>query len=525
RPVSVYKKQQDLLNRLAKRERRLRASERARFAMLWRRVASLTGSSRAFYTGARAEVVAPELRSVGATPPPARRASRVAQGGERAIAMQPVPAAAAARAEREARARRRRGGLVSPREDGPTVRKSNSADGKKVKKKPRKVGARERRAAQSQGTLHLLAELPFATADADAWTELGFSGTQEGEKKKGRRAEREQGDGEEVGENEKKKKKGIPRPNYFVSFPITNQQIKQGVEQVQAVVIQKEARLARALIPPATLHVTLLVTHLATQEEVDAAALAVEEMESTLKSLMGGRSLVLPFRGVGHFRQEVAFIQIEEGEHLHTLTQIADVVRRAFEEKGIPSGDRKAFTPHLTFIKLSRAPILRRQGIKKLDPALYTAFEQHVFGEEPVCSLDLCSMLKKKEADGHYHREKSVTFGKSHASLFSTDLRLRRTRPGPPSGVTPSAGTAKSLYVTYPMRRKRTLQLTATPRGTCAKRGPELDDEELVSLSKRLVEDAVSRAIRQFTEETQRNGVATKNEAPPSASPDPVATK
>ncbi|XP_035385053.1 A-kinase anchor protein 7-like [Electrophorus electricus] len=440
--------------------------------MLWRRVASLTGSSRAFYTGARAEVVAPELRSVGATPPPARRASRVAQGGERAIAMQPVPAAAAAaaaRAEREARARRRRGGLVSPREDGPTVRKSNSADGKKVKKKPRKVGARERRAAQSQGTLHLLAELPFATADADAWTELGFSGTQQGEKKKGRRAEREQGDGEEVGENEKKKKKGIPRPNYFVSFPITNQQIKQGVEQVQAVVIQKEARLARALIPPATLHVTLLVTHLATQEEVDAAALAVEEMESTLKSLMGGRSLVLPFRGVGHFRQEVAFIQIEEGEHLHTLTQIADVVRRAFEEKGIPSGDRKAFTPHLTFIKLSRAPILRRQGIKKLDPALYTAFEQHVFGEEPVCSLDLCSMLKKKEADGHYHREKSVTFG--------------------------------------------------------AKRGPELDDEELVSLSKRLVEDAVSRAVRQFTEETQRNGVATKNEAPPSASPDPIATK
>lgn len=42
-----------------------------------------------------------------------------------------------------------------------------------------------------------------------------------------------------------------------------------------------------------------------------------------LTSLVDGRSLVLPFRGIGHFKQEVAFIQIEEGEHLITLTHIA----------------------------------------------------------------------------------------------------------------------------------------------------------------------------------------------------------
>ncbi|GAA6109155.1 A-kinase anchor protein 7 isoform X1, partial [Tachysurus ichikawai] len=53
------------------------------------------------------------------------------------------------------------------------------------------------------------------------------------------------------------------------------------------------------------------------------AALAIEEMESMLTSLVGGRSLVLPFRGIGHFKQEVAFIHIEEGEHISTLTHIA----------------------------------------------------------------------------------------------------------------------------------------------------------------------------------------------------------
>lgn len=37
------------------------------------------------------------------------------------------------------------------------------------------------------------------------------------------------------------------------------------------------------------------------------------------------------------------------------------VVRKTFEEKGLSSGDGKAFKPHLTFMKLSKAPKLRSQ--------------------------------------------------------------------------------------------------------------------------------------------------------------------
>uniref|UniRef100_A0A8C0YAZ7 A kinase (PRKA) anchor protein 7 n=1 Tax=Cyprinus carpio TaxID=7962 RepID=A0A8C0YAZ7_CYPCA len=44
------------------------------------------------------------------------------------------------------------------------------------------------------------------------------------------------------------------------------------------------------------------------------------------------------------------------------------------------------------------------------------------------------------------------------------------------------------------------------------KKAPE--DEELVSLSKRLVEDAVLRAVQQYMEETQQNGTRPKDEGP-----------
>ncbi len=43
------------------------------------------------------------------------------------------------------------------------------------------------------------------------------------------------------------------------------------------------------------------------------------------------------------------------------------------------------------------------------------------------------------------------------------------------------------------------------------------DDEELVSLSKRLVEDAVLRAVQQYMEETQQNGAVPRDDAPPGA--------
>uniref|UniRef100_A0A673ZXX5 A-kinase anchor protein 7 RI-RII subunit-binding domain-containing protein n=1 Tax=Salmo trutta TaxID=8032 RepID=A0A673ZXX5_SALTR len=48
------------------------------------------------------------------------------------------------------------------------------------------------------------------------------------------------------------------------------------------------------------------------------------------------------------------------------------------------------------------------------------------------------------------------------------------------------------------------------------KRGPEPDDEELVSLSKRLVEDAVLLAVQQFMDETRHNGAASSDPSWPS---------
>uniref|UniRef100_A0A3Q4N8V4 A-kinase anchor protein 7 isoform gamma-like n=1 Tax=Neolamprologus brichardi TaxID=32507 RepID=A0A3Q4N8V4_NEOBR len=265
--------------------------------------------------------------------------------------------------------------------------------------------------------------------------------SQESTKKK---RKRKRGDSEgrvdsEDDGDKKKKKKESQRPNYFVSIPITN-------TQVQEAVLQQDPRLAKAMIPVPTLHITLLVTHLANQEQVDLGL----DVEPSLAELLGGRDLVLPFSGISHFRKEVVFVGLASGQHRHTLDSLAELLRSRFEEQGLLQGDCRGFEPHLTIMKLSRASKLRSQVCVRVDPALYSNYTDKFFGDQTVERVDLCSMLKKKQQDGYYHTETSLQLG-----------GRRRSEP---------------------------------------------DEAELLKVSKRLVEDAVNRALQQYKQETLQNG-------------------
>ncbi|XP_023285808.1 A-kinase anchoring protein 7 isoform X1 [Seriola lalandi dorsalis] len=312
---------------------------------------------------------------------------------------------------------------------------------------------------------NLMSELPFALTSPTKWKELGFPSSESTQRKRKRGESGGRVDSEEDGDKKKKKKEN-KRPNYFVSIPITNTDISSAVAEVQEVVLQQEPQLAKAMIPIPILHITLLVTHLANQEQIDLAATTLTQVEPLLAELLGGRNLVLPFSGIGHFRKEVVFVGLAPGQHRHTLDNLAELLRSRFEEQGLLQGDNRGFEPHLTIMKLSRASKLRSQGIKRVDPALYSNYTNKFFGDQTVERVDLCSMLKKKQQDGYYHTETSLQL----------DL------------------------VQNPLRSKR----------SSGRRRSEPDEAELLRVSKRLVEDAVNRALQQYKQETLQNGGGPK---------------
>ncbi|XP_075940073.1 uncharacterized protein akap7 isoform X1 [Anarhichas minor] len=330
---------------------------------------------------------------------------------------------------------------------------------RKIKRARQKLKKKQLKSADTLDTL--MSELPFSVTSPTTWKELAFSNSESTQKERKRKRGDNGGrvDSEEDAEKKKKKKeKESQRPNYFVSIPITNTQISSAVSEVQEAVLQQEPRLAKAMLPVPTLHITLLVTHLASQEQVDLAATVLAQFEPSLAELLGGRDLVLPFSGIGHFRKEVVFVGLAPGEHRHTLDSVADLLRSHFEEKGLLQEGNRGFEPHLTIMKLSRASKLRSQGIKRVDPALYSNYTNKFFGDQTVERVDLCSMLKKKQQDGYYHTETSLQLG-----------GRRRSEP---------------------------------------------DEAELLKVSRRLVEDAVNRALQQFKQETLQNGGGPNATAP-----------
>ncbi|XP_040285076.1 A-kinase anchoring protein 7 isoform X2 [Bufo bufo] len=285
----------------------------------------------------------------------------------------------------------------------------------------------------------LLTELPFAGADIS----YVFETKDTVDKKVKKKRKRHQLESDEDDGKSKKQK----RANYFVSLPITNVKILDDIHTIQNSVLQKDDRLSKAMIPQGSFHLTLFVMHLASEEEVTVATSALLDSKKPIEEILQRNVLVLPFSGISDFKHEVVYVNLTDEASIAALKQITEATGKIFMEKGISVTGCKDFVPHLTFMKLSRAPKLRKQGIKKIDAHLYKDFQDHCFGEETLTRLDLCSMLKKKQPSGYYHTEASILFGH--------------------------------------------------------KNGREPDEAELLSLSKRLVENAVLKAVQQYIEETQ----------------------
>ncbi|XP_054414137.2 A-kinase anchoring protein 7 isoform X2 [Pongo abelii] len=363
-------------------------------------------------------------------------------------------------------------------------------------------------------TMDSLVDMPFATVDIQ--DDCGI--TDEPQINLKRSQENEWIKSDQV--KKRKKKRKDYQPNYFLSIPITNKEIIRnremlrlfwvmwiyckeeqvlreegrwrtgsvgispgcrfcfsnvciwtslqlfmiikGIKILQNAIIQQDERLAKAMVSDGSFHITLLVMQLLNEDEVNIGIDALLELKPFIEELLQGKHLTLPFQGIGTFGNQVGFVKLAEGDHVNSLLEIAETANRTFQEKGILVGESRSFKPHLTFMKLSKSPWLRKNGVKKIDPDLYEKFISHRFGEEILYRIDLCSMLKKKQSNGYYHCESSIVIGE--------------------------------------------------------KNGGEPDDAELVRLSKRLVENAVLKAVQQYLEETQNKnkpgeGSSVKTEA------------
>ncbi|NXT19580.1 AKA7G protein, partial [Syrrhaptes paradoxus] len=208
------------------------------------------------------------------------------------------------------------------------------------------------------------------------------------------------------------KKRPREAPNYFVAIPITDDQILDRIEDVQELIFTKEPDLLRALLPVQTMHLTIIVARLGTEEEVKKAVLALKRSKTKVEAILQGEDLHMTFHGIGQFNNQVIYVKMSE-EDQKMLSRIAEAVEECFTEMNLDVSGSKDFKPHLTFLKLSKAPRWKRRGFRKICSDLYKEYEDSYFGSEVFNQIDLCAMRKKKQESGYYYCECSINVGPS----------------------------------------------------------------------------------------------------------------
>ncbi|XP_077869025.1 uncharacterized protein LOC100368455 [Saccoglossus kowalevskii] len=214
---------------------------------------------------------------------------------------------------------------------------------------------------------------------------IRFAANQKGKRsvKKRKRKAYDKVDDDVAEETEEDKKSKRLAPNYFVAIQVSNPEI-----------IAKDAlQTCQVLLAP--------------QFEDDV--------------------LNIPFAGLGHFNNQVMFARIQDGEHVNTLYEIAELVEKVFNQYNIVSTGDRGFKPHLTVMKLSRAPSLRRKGVRRIKSEYYRSFNSEYFGSQIVKGLQLCSINKPKLDDGYYWRADEIYFdaGKDEGDRLETVTMTR----------------------------------------------------------------------------------------------------
>ncbi|XP_015208903.2 A-kinase anchor protein 7-like isoform X1 [Lepisosteus oculatus] len=219
-------------------------------------------------------------------------------------------------------------------------------------------------------------------------------------------------------------KSQLQRPNYFVSIPITDKQVLSKIEEMQKAMISKEKRLHKALIPLEKMHLTVIVANLKNEEMIQRAADALKQCKNQLDMILLGRLPQMTFHGIDQFNNKVVYIKMTEEEH-PVLCQMAETVKTTFEEMGVDITGSKEFKPHLTVLKLSKAPALRHRRIRTI---LYEEYEDVMFGAQTLTRIDLCSM-RKKQTSGHYHCESSILWDSCGGGVGESGLPASVTPP------------------------------------------------------------------------------------------------
>lgn len=218
-------------------------------------------------------------------------------------------------------------------------------------------------------------------------------------------------------------------PTHFLALRLPSQVLAQKGKIIQQAVLSSSTDpklLSHAVVDTRKLHLTLFVMHLQDKSAVKKALSVLEECAQDANIFDSEPRIEL--KGVGTFRQDVLFIQVEKEAGVPLITKFQQAISRRFRKAGLieeNKSKKSTFKPHATLMKMSQASRKvrkkeKRKALRKLPLNVPEAFGPETkFGYMGLHYLELNEM--RVAENGYY-----VTAGKVPLSSVARFLEEDR---------------------------------------------------------------------------------------------------
>ena len=183
-------------------------------------------------------------------------------------------------------------------------------------------------------------------------------------------------------------------PDHFLAIKLAHQKsLKSAVLQVQETFVAKAPHLKNALVDPESIHITLAVLKLGSDEGAkQVASERLREAVERLKPVLCD-TLVLDFQSLDTFRKKVLYVSPTE-DSAEILKKIAESLITCFEEYLIEKDGKSAlkrFKPHMTVAKCSQLKG-RARWETVIEESLYESHIDMSINGVEVSEIQLCAM-------------------------------------------------------------------------------------------------------------------------------------
>jgi 2'-5' RNA ligase len=187
------------------------------------------------------------------------------------------------------------------------------------------------------------------------------------------------------------------KPNYFISIPINDSNLKTATETFKAELVANKPEIERFLQPDGTIHLTVCTLKIKDDNELETVRNIMDKIVNDLRENIS--NIILNFKSIGEFYNKVLFIKCTSDQMNH-LVELKKTILDEIKENGIScAGNYYNFEPHLTILKIKSQHGTfsnpKHNNLDSLvDKSIWNKYEVFNFGEQSINKIELCQMAK-----------------------------------------------------------------------------------------------------------------------------------